>query len=392
MSNLYCSLHIGVKHDKTTGVIVPKNDALLGPIWAYCSSPDYSAAVRRIDRSLKVVPSSLLKVSFDFEFWSRVAQERYPDGLPQPHSDEPTEWLFHGEIAASTAPLQVAVARLLGYRWPNQPDGHRIDALNDADGIVGLPAVRGETPAAERLHAILAAAYGSNWSPTKRDELLASVGFAGRSLDEWLRDGFFEQHTKLFHQRPFVWHITDRAKGGFSALINYHKLDRKTLETLTYTYLGDWISREQEARNRDERGADLRLAAAKELQEKLRLIIAGEPPYDAFVRWKPLYEQPIGWDPDLNDGVRVNIWPFVAAEILRSRVNLNWKRDRGKNLPESPWGEGRYNRYEDIPPKDRPEAICHVEHLTNEIKRKARAELRPSSLTMNANRPAARRR
>ena len=46
--------------------------------------------------------------------------------------------------------LQVAVARLLGYRWPDQePDD--FGELADDDGIVALPSVRGETPAAERL-------------------------------------------------------------------------------------------------------------------------------------------------------------------------------------------------------------------------------------------------
>ena len=60
-------------------------------------------------------------------------------------------------------------------------------------------------------------------------------------------------------------------------------------------------------------GADLRLAAAQALQEKLKLILAGEPPYDIFVRWKPLHEQAIGWHPDLNDGVRMNIRPFIAG-------------------------------------------------------------------------------
>ena len=30
-----------------------------------------------------------------------------------------------------------------------------------------------------------------------------------------------------------------------------------------------------------------------------------------------LAEQPIGWNPDLNDGVRLNIRPFMTAEVLR---------------------------------------------------------------------------
>ena len=37
------------------------------------------------------------------------------------------------------------------------------------------------------------------------------------------------------------------------------------------------------------------------------------------MRWKPLHEQPIGWDPDINDGVRMNIRPFMTARPLKRR-------------------------------------------------------------------------
>jgi predicted RNase H-like HicB family nuclease len=39
--------------------------------------------------------------------------------------------------------------------------------------------------------------------------------------------------------------------------------------------------------------------------------------------------QPIGWNPDLNDGVRMNIRPFVQAGILRKNPNIKWTKDRG---------------------------------------------------------------
>ena len=78
-------------------------------------------------------------------------------------------------------------------------------------------------------------------------------------------------------------------------------------------------------------GAEARLLAARDLQRRLALILEGEPPYDIFVRWKSLAEQPLGWDPDLNDGVRLNVRPFVEAGVLRTKFNVNWNKDRGKN-------------------------------------------------------------
>ena len=28
--------------------------------------------------------------------WKKAAAKKYPDGLPEPESDDPTQWLFHG--------------------------------------------------------------------------------------------------------------------------------------------------------------------------------------------------------------------------------------------------------------------------------------------------------
>jgi hypothetical protein len=61
------------------------------------------------------------------------------------------------------------------------------EAKADADGIVCLSSVRGEQTAADRLLALLADAYGADWTADVRDKLLADVGAAGKTLDDWLR-------------------------------------------------------------------------------------------------------------------------------------------------------------------------------------------------------------
>ena len=199
-----------------------------------------------------------------------------------------------------------------------------------------------ESPADERLLEFLHAAYGQKWSNSLLHDLLTDAGCKpGTTLDDWLRNAFFEQHCKLFHNRPFIWQIWDGRKDGFSCLVNYHKLNYKTLDNLTHAYLEGWIKKQAGDAKTGKAGADLRLAAAQALQEKLKLILAGEPPYDIFVRWKPLHEQPIGWNPDLNDGVRMNIRPFVEAGILRKNPNIKWTKDRGKeperDKDDFPW-------------------------------------------------------
>ena len=401
MRSLPATLYCGALYDNNTGVVVPNNEDDLPAIWSYCSSPEFSTAIRRIDQKLNVTNATFVKVPFDLAHWQQIAAERYPDGLPKPYSDDPTQWLFHGHPLPATDPLQVAVARLVGYRWPAelqtppatefdaksassayaasassyQIDTHQpaetaphstamelssaahawiarcapLAAHTDDDGIVCLPSVRGEPAAHDRLLKLLIAAWETvepgSWKTGTLDKLLADADCTGKGLDVWLREKFFEQHAKRFHHRPFVWHVWDGLKDGFAALVNYHRLDAKNLERLIHTYLGAWIGQQEKGVRDGVDGAQTRLAAAQDLKRRLELILEGEYDgkvgYDIFVRWKSLAEQPIGWNPDLNDGVRLNIRPFMTAEVLRHnkkpKLNITWDKDRGKDVESAPW-------------------------------------------------------
>jgi hypothetical protein len=371
--NINSSIYNGELFDNNCAVILPENDIYLAPIWCYCSSPEFNIEVRKIDQALKVTNATLVKVPFDLDHWQKVAAEKYPNGLPQPYSDDPTQWLFHGHPIKAEHPLQVAVTRLLGYRWPAENDAEMeladearelikavkaFDALSDEDGIFCITSVNGEASGADRLRNFIMELWGDAWTSTTITNLLAEEGATAANLEEWLRKEFFVQHCKLFQNRPFIWHIWDGRADGFSALVNYHQLNNENLSKLIYTYLGDWIRMCDAGRKEGVSGADGQYSAALQLKEKLEAILQGEAPYDIFVRWKTLQEQPIGWNPDLNDGVRLNVRPFVQAGVLRSKFNVKWGIDRGKNPAGSPWGEIRDNDT----------------HLTLEEKRNARKQ------------------
>ena len=397
MRTLNVTLYDGQPFDDSVSPLIPARPELLPALWCYTHSDEYVEEVRRLNQSVKVVPGSLTKVKFDEERWTKIALQRYPDGLPKPYSDDPTQWLFHGHPRPATDPLQVAVARLVGYRWPAElqtppatefdvksasspcvasASSYQIDTNQptetaphstamelssaahawiarcaplaehtDDDGIVCLPSVRGEPAAHDRLLRLLIAAWetveSGSWKTGTLDKLLADADCAGKGLDVWLREKFFEQHAKRFHHRPFIWHVWDGLKDGFAALVNYHQLDAKNLERLIHTYLGDWIRQQEAGVANGTDGAALRLAAAQDLKTRLQAILDGEKPYDIFVRWKPLAQQPMGWNPDLNDGVRLNIRPFMTAEVLRHnknpKLNITWDKDRGKDVESAPW-------------------------------------------------------
>lgn len=187
---------------------------------------------------------------------------------------------------------------------------------------------------------MLVKAYGARWSTSVLDDLLAREGAPGVSLEAWLRDRFFEAHCQLFDQRPFVWHVWDGLRDGFAVLIHYQRFTKSTLNTLINVDLGDWIDRQESAVKTGAKGATERLDAARGLRAKLQAIQAGEAPYDIFVRWKPLHALPLGWEPDQDDGVRLNIRPLVKAGILRTptkNLKIDWKKDRGKDPSTAPW-------------------------------------------------------
>jgi hypothetical protein len=367
MRHLPAGLYLGDMYDQSSSVIVPKDPENLIAIATFVMSDDFHTAVRRVDPSVAVTNATFVKVPFDIQKWSEAGRAQFPSGLPAPKSDDPSQWLFDGLPNGSAKPLIVGVSRLLNYQWPRQTGSNFMDcpateddqlgSQADDDGIVCLTALKGEPPAEHRLNTLLAGAFGIDWSAAKLANLLAEAGFAAKTLDDWLRDGFFEQHCELFHQRPFIWHIWDGRRDGFHALVNYHRLaapngeGRRTLEKLIYSYLGDWIDRQRAEQKTGVEGADARLAHAEHLRTVLIKILEGEPPYDIFVRWKPLHEQPIGWDPDINDGVRLNIRPFLMARplgakakgacILRTTPKIKWDKDRGKepnrDKADFPW-------------------------------------------------------
>ncbi|HBH74801.1 MAG TPA: restriction endonuclease subunit M [Synechococcales bacterium UBA10510] len=379
MGGFAATLNKGSLWDMNSTTFVPRNAAHLSAVWCFCSSSLFKDNIRKIDQSFKVTTATMGRVPFDLPHWEAVARTRYHSGMPNPYSREPTQWIFHGHPFDSDSPLQVAVARLCGYEWPAEKnDGLELSNeakswvlglgdvadLSDNNGIVCLPSVHGEPAAHDRLVKLLALIFSNEWSSAKERELLLAAAVTSNArkpdpdLKTWLRNSFFNEHCKQFLNRPFIWQVWDGNPTGFSALVNAHKIaapngkGRKTLELLTFTYLGDWINRQKLDQSEGVSGADDRLASALDLQGQLQKILEGEPPYDVFVRWKPLHLQAIGWDPDINDGVRLNIRPFLSAElrkggkpgagILRAKPGtIKWAKDRGKEPMRSkedfPW-------------------------------------------------------
>ena len=151
MSSMPSTIYLGQKFTDSAPTIIPFDEIHLAAIFVFAESGELVKELRKLNSKLSVNNGYINKIPFDLTHWQKVAAEKYPNGLPEPESDDPTQWLFHGRPEASTAPLQVAVARLLGYHYREsdekmRPASGRANrsapdefAAADKDGIVVPP-------------------------------------------------------------------------------------------------------------------------------------------------------------------------------------------------------------------------------------------------------------
>ena len=212
----------------------------------------------------------------------------------------------------------------------------------DADGIVPFMAISGEMALLERVHQELATLFPSrdvNQVEVEiTNELKRKVKGYKRtnSIREWLEDVFFDYHVALYKHRPIIWHISskpDRGEAAFAALIHYHKFDKDRMAKLRSSYLREALNvfrREaglatQAGHTSDRLEWQTRVEEAEALDQRLQWIQegqhegaeGGDRDFRILTPWKSAEERPKGWDPDLDDGVKVNIEPLQQAGVLR---------------------------------------------------------------------------
>jgi hypothetical protein len=199
-------------------------------------------------------------------------------------------------------------------------------------------AVVGKVPLIERIHEELGVLFpGLDVNEVEVEivnELKRKVKGYDRveSIREWLENVYFAYHASLYKSRPIFWHISSKQGKGpaaFSALVHYHRFDKDQMARLHVVYLREALAtfRREAALAGQEGRADDRLewqAKVEEVEElDLRLkqvqegFHQGLEDFRILTSWKTEAERPKGWDPDINDGVKVNIEPLQRAGVLR---------------------------------------------------------------------------
>ena len=213
----------------------------------------------------------------------------------------------------------------------------------DADGIVPFAPLSGETSLLDRVHGELAALFPEQDVNRVEVEIANELKRRVRgyrpaaNISEWLENVYFDYHAALYKKRPVFWHVASSqgvAPFAFGVLCHYHKFDTNRMAKLRSGYLRDAIETfrreaalaDREGRTDERVELQARLEEAQALDEKLQAVQEGhhESPdggdrdYRILTPWKSVDERPAGWEPDVDDGVKVNIAPLQKAGVLRS--------------------------------------------------------------------------
>jgi hypothetical protein len=220
----------------------------------------------------------------------------------------------------------------------------------DDDGLVSLQSVAQEQSLLERVRAKLASFFPDQDSHTLEIEIVNELkkrakGFRrAETLQEWLTDAFFDFHCDLYQQRPILWNLAssqDSADPAFSVIVHYHRFDHDLLAKLRSVHVRDRMTtlrREAAQASKDGREDDrLQFLAALEEVEAFDRKLArlheghhagaesGDDDYRILTPWKKPADRPKGWQPDIDDGVKVNIAPLARTGLLRNKNKFGQK-------------------------------------------------------------------
>ena len=166
-----------------------------------------------------------------------------------------------------------------------------------------------------RLRSALEETFGTDDAFAIEDEMRDILG---KPLEKWLATDFFKKHISQYKKRPIVWHVQSPDK-NFACYVYYHKLDNDTLPKIRTNYL--WraldaakgqLSASEEQLLLFEQAGDKTSRKQHKAIEKLEKVVVDLQELDA--RLENIISA--GYNPDIDDGVKVNITPLQEAGVL----------------------------------------------------------------------------
>ncbi len=169
-----------------------------------------------------------------------------------------------------------------------------------------------------RVRQVLAHLFSDGDPAALEEEAWRLLGV--KDLRDWLRNNFFPYHIRMYsksrRKAPIFWQLCSSRK-NYSVWLYYHRLNHDTLFTVLRSYVEPKIQyEEQKARETEERLAAARTAGnRREEHELARRAEAQERLLEELSQFRDQISTVahMGYDPDLDDGVLLNIAPLYQV-------------------------------------------------------------------------------
>ncbi|MEO8285046.1 MAG: BREX-1 system adenine-specific DNA-methyltransferase PglX [Chloroflexota bacterium] len=191
----------------------------------------------------------------------------------------------------------------------------RLCALVDDDGIMVLDPAHPDD-LTTRVVQVLEAIYGEQDA-----EEIVRAATGGKLLADYFKGDFFKRHVQQYRKRPIYW-LLQSPKKGYSLYVFHEKLTRDRLFLISSDrYLGGKINavrtevQELRAAITREPNGSQRKRLERELDAKENLLLDLEAfarNLDAVTGATNSQGQPVGWQPEIDDGVLLNLAPMYS--------------------------------------------------------------------------------
>ena len=144
------------------------------------------------------------------------------------------------------------------------------------------------------------------------------------AINHWTAEHFFTRHLAETGREPEIWHISSPA-GTFQALTHYKRATKDRIDLLRSEILRrqlDTLNRHLKTATKNKKGSQVR-----RLEEQIKdvrtfdialgwLFEGTTPNARIWYPWKSPEQQPQGWDPNFDEGIRANVAPLQRLGLL----------------------------------------------------------------------------
>ncbi len=144
------------------------------------------------------------------------------------------------------------------------------------------------------------------------------------AINHWTAEHFFTRHLAQTGREPEIWHVSSPG-GTFQALTHFKRATKERIDLLRAELLRrqlDTLNRHLKMATKNRKNAQIRrledqIKDVRTFDIALGWLFEGTTPNARiWYPWKPPEQQPQGWDPNFDEGIRANVAPLQRLGLL----------------------------------------------------------------------------